>query len=69
MSLIQLNVIREILEDAQQRLSVLDQTGFPPPASQATNRAINSVRLTVAAVARAEQFLSRDKADQGGDPG
>lgn len=67
MSLVQLNAIREIVEDAKQRLGALDTTGFPPPAINAINQAAGFADKTIGATSRAEQRLAQKKADDLGD--
>jgi len=67
MSLVQTNAIREILEDAAQRLAAMPTVGFPQPAIAALNRAQGFITRALAAVSRLEEKLAKDKADTGGD--
>ncbi len=67
MSLVQVNAMRELLEDVKQRLASLDTTQFSPPAVAAIKRASGFSDKSIAALARAEQFLAKVIADTGGD--
>jgi len=68
MSLVQLNAIREILDDAQNRLVKLVAPPPDTPSHHAHARAISSLTAAIGAVARLEQHYACAKADTCGDP-
>ena len=62
-SLEQLTDIRELLQEAKQKLAALDVMSFSPPALGALGLVIGFVDIAIAAVVRVEQLESEGSSD------
>ena len=68
MPLVQINAIREILEDAEQRIGAIDPTPLPMPVNNALILLKDRIAHTVALVLRVEERLAKFKATQRNAP-
>lgn len=68
MNLVQINAIRELLDDANRRLSALTAPVSPPELARALGAAVTQTNKAHAAVLRLEHVWAQADADAAGAP-